>query len=219
MTISRFASTTVLGVALVVSACIGFPLRQATESATTGTPVPTNCLEKHVQSSRGPQTIDFLRENTTATVVGIFRGYGELRWNTPDGHRPSPEEFREKPATVVRSISIEVQEVVRGARESADHAIARGGTVGCDVMTYTDEPALVEGGRYMLFLLAVNDSDGQLSGEALVTNAWPIGNGDIVDTEADGEMPLAVAIDAVKNGTRVTAPPSPGEPPETSAGP
>ena len=214
-----------IGAVVLLAACTAVPGAKPTStlppaSATTApTPAPSECLVLTVGEGQGPETIGELRKATTDTVVGVFGGYGEPRWNTPDGERPSPEDFRAKPARLRRSIAIELPGAVRGARANAAHAVARGGILGCDTMTYEGDPELVEGHRYMFFMVQLNDSEGQPSGDYLVTDAWPIGNDGVVKTARDGEVPLPAAIDAVKNGPKVKAPPSPGEPPETTTGP
>ena len=211
----------VLGVALLISACTAVPGAKPTQGAPSPSvqPTPSECFQLSVEGEPKPVTIGELRKTTTDTVVGVFRGYGEPRWNTPDSERPSAEDFQSKPARLVRSVAIEVQGAVRGSKANAGHAITRGGTLGCDTMSYPQDPVLIDGQRYMFFLLPMNDSEGQPSGEFLVTDAWPIGKDHVVKTAQDGDLPLPTAIDAVKNGPKVTAPPSPGEPPETTAGP
>jgi hypothetical protein len=215
-----FVRAFALGVMLLTSACTAVPGAQPSETPPTGSVSldPARCFDLLVQSSELLPTISNLRKNTTDTFVGVFGGYGEPRWNTPDGHRPTAEEFQEKPARLIRPISIEFQAAVRGPQEDASNAVARGGTLGCDTITYLGDPTLVEGQRYMFFMGPINDSEGKPSGDLLVTNAWPIEK-DVVNTEQDGDLPLEAAIDAVKNGPKVTAPPSPGEPPETTTGP
>lgn len=212
---------TVLGFMVLITACTAVPGAKPASSVPTAsaTPAAAQCYQLTVSAGQGPETIGELRQSTTDTAIGVFRGYGEPRWNTPDGQRPSPEEVQVKSASIVRAITLEVKGTVRGAREDAEHAIARGGTIGCDTFSYPDDTELVEGQRYMFFMIPVSDSEGQPSGEFLVTNAWPIGNDDVVTTARDGDLPLPAAIDAVKNGPKVTAPPSPGEPPETTTGP
>ncbi len=209
-----------IGVMLLTSACTAIPGAQPSETPPTGSVSldPDRCFDLTVQSSGEPPTINNLRKTTSDTVVGIFGGYGEPRWNTPDGQRPTTAEFEEKPARLIRPISIEFQGAVRGPREAASHAVARGGTLGCDTITYVGDPTLVEGQRYIIFMGPINTSEGKSSGDLLVTNAWRIEK-DVVKTEQDGDLPLETAIDAVKNGPKVTAPPSPGEPPETTTGP
>lgn len=222
---NRHRLAAAIGVVVLFAACTAVPGAKPSAtlppaSATPApSPAPVGCLVLTAEEGHGPKTIAELRQATTDTVIGVFGGFGEPRWNTPDGKRPTPEEFREKPARLRRSVAIELQGEVRGAREHAARAVARGGTLGCDMMTYEGDPELVEGQRYMFFLLELTDSEGKPSGDYLVVEAWPIGNGDVVKTAADGELPLPAAIAAVKNGPKVTPPPSPGEPPETTSGP
>ena len=214
-----------VGVVVLFAACTAVPGAKppatlpAASATPASSPAPSGCLVLTATEGQGLETIAELREATTDTVVGVFGGYGEPQWNTPDGKRPTPEEFREKTARLFRSVAIELQGEVRGAREHAARAVARGGTLGCDTTTYQGDPELVENQRYMFFLLEVNDSEGKPSGDYVVVEAWPIGSGDVVKTAADGDLPLPAAIDAAKNGPKVTAPPSPGEPPETTTGP
>jgi hypothetical protein len=215
-----FVRAFAIGVVLLTSACTAVPGAEPSETPPTESASldPARCFDLTVQPSGQTPTISNLRKTTTDTFVGIFGGYGEPRWNTPDGHRPTAAEFEEKPARLIRPISIEFQGAVRGPREDASRAVARGGTLGCDTITYVGDPTLVEGQRYMFFMGPITNSEGQSAGDLLVTNAWPIGK-DIVKTEQDGDLALEAAIDAVKNGPKVTAPPSPGEPPETTTGP
>jgi hypothetical protein len=163
-------------------------------------------------SSQMPQTIANVREVATDIVVGVFQGYGPPRWNTPDGHRPTTEEVQQTSVVIEHPLSIDLVSELRGDGAAAQHAIAAGGSIGCDRVSFDNDMPLLAEQRYLFFMLPVNDSVGQLSGNFLVFGAWPVGDGDIVETAHEGPMPLAEVRIAIEGGPKPSVPPSPGEP-------
>ena len=150
--------------------------------------------------------------DATDIVVGIFAGHGTAEWNTPDGHRPSAQEVQEKTARLIRPISIELKGQIRGARTSAEDAIVRGGELGCDKVTYTDDTPLTVGQRYLFFMLPLLDSEAQRSDKLLVLAAWPVGKSDVVTTRHEGDMSLADVKKGIDEGPKPAETPNPHEP-------
>jgi hypothetical protein len=171
-----------------------------------------DCIDVGVISSQLPRTIANLREDATDIVAGVFRSYEPTQWNTPDGHRPTSEEIRETSPRIVRTVSIDLVSELRGDGAAAQHAIAAGGSIGCDRVSYSNDMPLLAGQRYLFFMFPVNDSVGQTSGDFLVFAAWPIDDADIVETANEGPMPLADVRTAIEQGPKPSIPPSPGEP-------
>ena len=155
-------------------------------------PVPSpSCFLMDVSGDQIiPRTVHNMAAMSSAVVVGTFQGYGAAHWNTPNGMRPSAAEFQATPARIVRSVTIGVQSSVRALKTGAIHAVVRGGSLGCDQISYSDTPSLTQGSRYIFFLVPISDSTLNLSSDLLVLEAWPIGNGDSVQTRAEGSVPL-----------------------------
>jgi hypothetical protein len=177
-----------------------------------------DCIDIGVMSSQMPQTIANVREVATDIVIGVFQGYGPPRWNTPDGHRPTSEEVRETSPRIVQSLSIDPVSELLGDGAAAQNAIVAGGSIGCDRVSFDNDMPLLAGRRYLFFMLPVNDSVGQPSGNFFVFEAWPVGDGDIVETAHEGPMALAEVRTAIEEGPKPSIPPSPGEPESTTPG-
>jgi hypothetical protein len=189
--------------------------------ATGGSTVPgasEDCIDIGVVSSQLPRTVENLRNDATDIVVGVFRSYGPTEWNTPDGHRPTSAEVEETSVVIVRSLSIDLVSELRGDGAAAQHAIAAGGSIGCDRVSFSNDMPLLAGQRYLLFMFPVNDSVGQPSGDFLVFAAWPVDDADIVETANEGPMPLADVRASIEEGPKPSIPPSPGEPESTTPG-
>ncbi len=214
--IGLLASIVLLGTACSVGTGASTPVSSGGDPALPA--ASQDCYQIGVEASQAPKAIADLRKDATDILVGVFQGYGEARWNTPDGKRPTPKEVQETTARLNRPMSIDFKEEVRGAETASEHAIARGGSLGCDSVTYSDDVPLVVGQSYLFFMLPVIDSKEQLSGDLLVIEAWPIAKGDVVETAQDGPMPLADVKTAIEQGPKPTTAPSPGEPEPTTPG-
>jgi hypothetical protein len=192
----------------------GNPQRPATNAIA---PDGVDCLTMAVETG-SVGSIASLRRDATSVVVGTFGGYGNARWTTPDGHRPTREEFQSGPARLVRPLGIGVNGQIKGARTAAARAVQRGGTTGCDSVTYGNELALHEGQRYVFFLVPLRDSLENVTEDYLLLDAFQVGPGDRVTTPADGTFSMADFTDAVLHGPKETVPPSPGEPESSGPG-
>jgi hypothetical protein len=111
-------------------------------------------------------------------------------WNTPGNVRPDLDAVQHgrSSAIIWRPVRLTLDAPWKGTTDGATKAVVRGGTVGCDSYLFDDDPLLVPGDRYVLFLYAVTDSTGRPPGVMSVIDAWPI--------HADGtvERPVEVPI-------------------------
>lgn len=207
-------STGFLAFALfAASACSIAPGASSVAPGARGTPAASEaCHQLDIPAGQSGETIGNLRKDATDIVVGVFGGYGEAEWNTPDGHRPSAQEVQEKTARLIRPISIELKGQIRGARTAAEHAIVRGGELGCDKVTYFDDIPLIVGQRYLFFMLPLLDSEDQRSDKLLVLAAWPVGKSDVVTTPHEGDMSLADVKKGIDEGPKPAETPNPNEP-------
>lgn len=198
---------------LAASACSIAPgASSAAQGASTILAASEACHHISIQVGDDRQTIGDLRKDATDIVVGVFGGYGQAEWNTPDGHRPSAQEAQEKTARLNRPLSIELKGQIRGARTAAEHAVARGGMLGCDSVFYSDDMPLTVGQRYLFFMMPIADSEGQLSDDLLVIAAWPVGKSDVVTTPHEGVMSLDEVRKAIDEGPKPAETPNPHEP-------
>jgi hypothetical protein len=198
---------------LTASACSIAPGASSAAPGASGTPAASEaCHQITIQASQSSQTIGSLRKQATNIVVGVFGGFGQARWNTPDGHRPSKEEVRDTSTVLLRSVAIDVKGQIRGARTAAEHAVVGGGQLGCDSVMYSDDPALTVGQRYIFFLFPILNSKLEPSDDLLVIAAWPVGKSDVVSTPQEGDMSLADVKKGIEEGTKPIVGPNPSEP-------
>jgi hypothetical protein len=94
-----------------------------------------------------------LLEMSSSIAVATFGMYGEPRWNTPGGERPSWDQYTnaEYPVTIIRNVELDVEEFLRGTDAELAGAYARGGQIGCDSVTYTNMPEFTAGDRAIFF--------------------------------------------------------------------
>jgi hypothetical protein len=166
-------------------------------------PVPPGCYEVVAIPSAGPPSIERLTGLAAAILVGTFEGHDAARWNTPDGHRPTPSELMETSARLHRPLHITVEQAIRGEPDDAGHAFDPGGRLDCDLTAIAGGRELTLGRRYVFLLMAVEDSVGAMAGDLLLIDAWPVGADDIVETPGEGSKPLADLVKAIE---RVPAP-------------
>jgi hypothetical protein len=215
MTYDRLGrGTGFLAVALLAaSACSIAPgASSAAQLATTTPAAREECHQITILNSQAPQTAGSLGEDATDIVVGVFEGYGQTVWNTPDGHRPSKEEVRETSARLIRPVLIDLKGHIRGVGTAAEHAIVGGGQLGCDIVTYSGDPELRVGQRYVFFLFPILNSELQPSENLLVIAAWPVSESDVVTTPHEGDMSLDEVKRSIEEGPKPPETPNPNEP-------
>lgn len=154
-------------------------------------PVPSGCYEVVAMPSQEAPTVGHLDDLATTILVGTFDGHDAARWNTPDGHRPTPSELIETSARLHRPLRITFEQTARGNAGDAAHAFDPGGRLDCDLTALAGGRELTAGRRYVFFLLAVTNSVGDTVGDLQLIDAWPIGDDDTVETPGEGPKPLA----------------------------
>ncbi len=217
--------TSLIVCSTVVIACSVAPNATQPEGAgaqaKTAEPTPAftgDCLTLVVEAGEASRAINDLRRDATTVVVGTFVGYGEAQWTTPDGHRPTAAEFQADSARLVRPLEIQLPGEVKGAREAANHAVQRGGTSGCDNVSYSNEPTLVEGQKYVFFLVPLLASNQSQTEEFLVLDEFPVGGDGRVNTPVDGVLTMDEFTAGIQHGRPSPPAPSPGEPEPTTPG-
>ncbi len=188
-------------IAVAVAACVPAPPRSGTPVVPSPTPfvdVPLDsrgpaapgCYEVVAIPSQDAPSIEHLDDLATAILVGTFKGHDAARWNTPDGHRPTPSELTETSARLHRPLRITVEQAPRGDANDAAHAFDPGGRLDCDLTALAGGRELIAGRRYVFFLLAVTNSVGDMSGDLQLLDAWPVGADDVVETPGEGPKAL-----------------------------
>ena len=166
-------------------------------------PVPSGCYEVVAQPSQEAPSIEHLTRTASSILVGTFEGHDPARWNTPDGHRPTPGELQETSARLHRPLKIAVEQAPRGSAEDAAHAFDPGGRLDCDLTALAGGRELNPGVRYVFFFLAVMNSVGDMVGDLQLLDAWPVDADDVVETPGEGSLPLADLIEVIE---RVSSP-------------
>lgn len=196
-------------VAIGIAACVPAQTRSDAPATASPTPfvevpfdsrgpVPSGCYEVEAMPSQAAPTVEHLADLSSAILLGTFDGHDEARWNTPDGHRPTPNELTETSARLYRPLRITLERAIRGTAGDAAHAFDPGGRLDCDLVAFIGGPELVQGQRYVFFLLAVTNSVGDEAGDLQLIDAWPVGADDMVETPGEGPKRLADLIASFK---------------------
>jgi hypothetical protein len=125
-------------------------------------------------------------------LIATFDGYGDATWNTPDGSRPTSEEFRNSSydVTIIRGVQMTVDEDLRGTTAEAADIYVRGGTVGCDTIAYSDAQQLLFGSRYVFYGASwVGDPAGKP--RLALIRAWVLDSANSARDEFGQEIALA----------------------------
>jgi hypothetical protein len=149
-----------------------------------------------------------------ATVTGEEAGIFNTRdGSTPRGFgaRPPWPSDRQESAMIYTPVDLQVERTIRGdVLPGALRAVTEGGTVGCSTFQVDDGPPRVEPGRrYVLFLSAAMDADGQRTFPLQeVEFAWPIDAEDVVQT-VQGPMALVDLVRAIDQAAPDEGPATP----------
>lgn len=150
-----------------------------------------SCLDRDVILEQLPRG-DGLLQKASLIASGVFQGYGEGAWNTPDRERPTTDELLDSDyeVTIVRDLSIAVDEVFRGEPDAVGSVYVRGGSTGCDRVTYEGMPDLTDGATLLFFLepAPIGASDSTMRPRFL--GAWTIGADGQVTTDLGQELTL-----------------------------
>lgn len=112
-----------------------------------------DCYESEVSVDVYPQ-VEKLVSMSSAIIIATFAGYGEPRWSTTSGERPTTEEYVESDyvVTIVRDVQFDVDEFLRGTDVELSGAYVRGGELGCDRFSFSNLPDLAIGDRAVYFV-------------------------------------------------------------------
>ncbi len=115
---------------------------------------------------------------------------------------------------MLRPLNINVNDIIEGSAAAAGHAVSRGGKLGCDSVSYSDDQTLIVGERYVFFLAPITDSRAMPSDDMLAFDAWSVDAAGNVAVPNAGTLTLAELQDALERGVAPTAPPGSGDSPE-----
>src|SRR4051812_12323503 len=141
---------TVAFVAVTLSACSGAgPLTPATSEASrrpthaspppggSGPPPSGDCVSISAGSSRAPWTIESIRTDASAVVVGTLTARDPARWTTADGQRPVMSPGRSIDAVLWTPLVLADGRTIFGDVEGRPIGVI-GGTSGCDSYSNRD---------------------------------------------------------------------------------
>jgi hypothetical protein len=208
----RSNAVVLFAMAVAITACDPAPPRSGAPTSPSQTPfvdvpldsrgpVPSGCYEVVAMPSQDAPSIEHLDDLATSILVGTFDGHDAPRWNTPDGHRPTPSELMETSARLHRPLRITVEQAIRGESEDASHAFDPGGRLDCDLTAIAGGRELTPGGRYVFFFLAVTNSVGATLEDLQLADAWPVGADDVVETPGEGPIALLDLVAAIEQVT------------------
>lgn len=186
--------------ALTVSGCALVPTAnedvRADGNAGAGqTPGQVPCYDLTLHwDTFGPQTIAVQASIFASIFVGTFGGKDSAFWNTPDGLPPeSTGAFGT--ANIYTPIAINLDRVIRGQAADPGRTTLEGGSIGCSKLVLRPSLELQQGVRYLFFSTGRGqDSTGGPMGFIVVSLAWPVSDGDLVETPEEGTLPLADVI-------------------------
>jgi hypothetical protein len=161
--------------------------------------VPHDCQTWNLQGTPVTPSIESLARVAPVVVIATLDGYGKPFWDTPDGKAATQEVVQHGDAEILTPVILDVSGAVKGKTEVADHAVVFGGTIGCDVFTSAETPAMAAEGRYVVFLLP-RTKGGAATGDAWLVAAWQIGPDDNVNAPADGPRNLGQLIREIQAG-------------------
>jgi hypothetical protein len=144
-------------------------------------------------------SIEQLSKVAPAVFVATFNGYGEAFWDTTDGKAATQDVVQRGDAQILTPLTLDVNGEVKGKREVADHAVVFGGTIGCDVFTSSENPALSAGSKYVMFLVP-RTKGGTGTGDAWLVGAWQVGPTGEVATPVEGARSLRQLVREIQAG-------------------
>lgn len=180
------------------------PAVQASSSALVPTSAetpaaPSGCLNARVGTANGqPTSLNDYHKAGVAAIVGTFGGVGKARWSTPGQSRPA--DVGRTSAIPLRPMAVSEPEIVVG-NPDPNRLVLRGGTVGCDTMTFesVESIKLVQGQTYAFLVFDIDYGSGP-SGDWALDAAWPIGADGRVATGVDGNLTIADIQQGLRNG-------------------
>lgn len=141
-----------------------------------------DCYDSEVQVDVYPQ-VETLVGMSSAIVIATFDGYGEPRWSTVSGERPTTEEYLESDyvVAIVRDVHLDVEAFLRGSEADLSGAYVRGGQLGCDRFTFSDVPELETGDRAVYFVGPLPVAGPGSEPLPLLLRVWWIRDGDVLE--------------------------------------
>jgi hypothetical protein len=194
------ASGTLMVFALILAGCRGpaaTPSPTASASAAAWA-TPPDCVTMHAGAAYGaPMTLNDFRNVGTDAIVGKVAGIGKAHWSTPD--QSPPADVRTTRAIPLRPLTVSGEEVLVG-NPNLSRLFLRGGTVGCDTMTFDDVESikLDPGQKYVFLVFELNYGSGP-SGDWSLGAAWPVADNGRVAT-ADGDLTIGEIRQGLRDG-------------------
>ena len=187
------------------------PASPAASASAAAQATSADCVTSRGDMPYGlPSTLDDFHSRGADAIVGKVASIGKAHWNTPDQSRPA--DVRTTQAIPLRPLAVSGAEAVVGSPNLA-RLFLRGGTVGCDTMTFEDVESiqLVDGQRYVFLVYELNYGSGP-SGDWTLAAAWPVADNGRVATPVDGDLTIGQIRQGLRDGW-----PEPTPLPEPSA--
>lgn len=168
-------------------------------------PVPTleprpeaSCIDAPIQVDAEAFPLPDLARRSRVIAGATFEGYDKPVWDTPDGHRPSPDEFQHGNAIIIREINVADGDMLRGAKADLMDANQGGGQIGCDSVTFSNSREMVVGTRYVLFFFDAADPTGR-NDIPSVLDALPLDTSNVAVASVEGPVPLGQIVKVIRN--------------------
>jgi hypothetical protein len=183
-----------------------------TASASAAAQASPDCVTSHAGPATGvPITLNDFHNAGTDAIVGKVASIGKAHWDTPD--ESTPADVRTTSAIPLRPLAVSSGEIVVGNPNLA-RLFLRGGTVGCNTMTFEDvESIKLDPGQKYVFLVYELDYGSGPSGDWSLGAAWPVTDNGRVATPVDGELTIGQIRQGLREGwTEPTPLPEPSAP-------
>ncbi len=117
-------------------------------------------------------------------------------------------------------MKVKVDDTLLGDPQNIVHALAGGGSIGCDTVSYVSNVPLRVGDTYVFFFWLINDSDGIVRGNLMLSVAYPVAADGTVSRPDEPALSLVSLAAMIRAGVVPTpSPTAPGDPIPTDSGP
>lgn len=149
------------------------------------------CIGTASSDDRLTPTTENVVKASDAAVVGTVTSVDGPRWNTPDG---SAVKEAVSPYSVYRTVTVKVDDAIKGVVGTTYTFRVPGGKVGCSIFAPEGIPLDIEKGQsYAFFTQDLPAADAKGASVPTVTDVWPVTAGAVL-TPIDGKVSVEKVV-------------------------
>ena len=156
-------------------------------------PKPGDCFTYGITFDQALPTIANQSLFATAVLIGEVTSVGDSRWVS--GKEPPEEE--KLGSSVYREVTVKPSYVAKGEVGVETTFRIPGGVIGCDRFLVVGFPDVKPGASFAFFVQSNGKVAAALS-DLTAFEVWAVTEGGIVQTAADGELPIAAFVRGVE---------------------